>query len=490
MKKSDILFFRSWFSDYSSGFYSGNSDSVIDRNIRLKEEHTLRVCENIVLIGKSLNLDRNRLYLAEVIALFHDVGRFKQFKDYGTFDDRNSENHALLGVKILKETKVLSRLPEVEKNVILKAIEYHNMPKLPENESGDCLLFSKLIRDADKLDIWNVFIKNHEERDISPNPSIYLELPDVPGYSGSFIDDILNCRVSKNRDFKTFNDMKLFQLTWIFDINFPFTLVCFQERNYLEKLISSLPATDDIRRVHIHLKDYVQGKVQESMKPQVTEVNKFIVKGVKKMLGLTRTKIRLAKESDTKDTKPAPLPLIKMLSGRELKTVSDAEKYLDELKLNINYAHPGSIAKTVIELMDIIESVKYKYEPAEFLTNISEDALKDVEGTAVERSAPVNILLMTLDTPCGLNLFIGENPPKNVFFLSGVPTTLSFFLNFAFNSDYFSGNLRLKNVNVVLGRRTLITNAIWFALGEFGAVLSIGEPMPSSGEVNETFDRL
>ena len=179
---------------------------------------------------------------------------------------------------------------------------------------------------------------------------------------------------------------------------------------------------------------------------------------------------------------------MKLLSGREIKTVSDTEKYLDELKLNINYDDKKSIAKTVIELMDVIEGVKYKYEPAEFLTNISEDALKDVERTAVERSAPVNVLLMTREAQSGLNLFVGENPPKNVFFLSGVPTTLSFFLNLAFNSDYFSGNLRLKNVNVVLGRRTLITNAIWFALGEFGAVLSLGEPMPSSGEVNETFD--
>jgi hypothetical protein len=172
---------------------------------------------------------------------------------------------------------------------------------------------------------------------------------------------------------------------------------------------------------------------------------------------------------------------VKLLSGCELKTVSDTEKYLDELKLNINYDDKKSVAKAVIELMDIIEGVKYKYEPAEFLTNISEDKLGEIERTAVERSAPVNILLMTREAQSGLNLFVGENPPKNVFFLSGVPTTLSFFMNFAFNSDYFSGNLQLKNVNVILGRRTLITNAIWFALGEFGAILSIGEP-------NETFD--
>lgn len=482
MKKSDILFFRSWFSDYSGGFYSGNHDPVIDKNIRLKEEHTLRVCENIVLIGQSLNLDRNKLYLALAAALFHDVGRFTQFKTYKTFDDTRSENHALIGIKVLEETGVLSRLPETEQSLIIKAVKYHNLPRLPDNESGDCLLFSGLVRDADKLDIWNVFIKYNEERDVSPNPSLYLALPDVPEYSESFIDDILNNRVSENRDFKTFNDMKLFQLSWVFDINFPFTFLCIEKRNYLEKLISSLPATEDIKRVHVHLKNYVHGKVQESMNP---EMNKFIVKGVKKMFGLTRTKIRLAKESDTECTKPAPLPLVKMLSGRELKTVSEAEKYLDELKLNINYDNPKSIAKAVIELMDVIEGVKYKYEPAEFLTNLREDTMKDIGRIAQERSKQVNILLMTKDAPCcGLNLFVGENPPDNALFLSGVPTTLSFFLNFAFNSKYFSDNMHLKNVNVFLGRRTLITNALWFAFGEFGAVLSVSEPAPVSGGVN------
>ncbi|MCK4225745.1 hypothetical protein KAX29_02510, partial [candidate division WOR-3 bacterium] len=61
--------------------------------------------------------------------------------------------------------------------------------------------------------------------------------------------------------------------------------------------------------------------------------------------------------------------------------------------------------------------------------------------------------------------------PENSIFLSRVPTTLSFFLNFAFNSDYFSEGLKLTNVNAVLGHRTLILNAIHFALGEFGAKL-------------------
>jgi len=49
------------------------------------------------------------------------------------------------------------------------------------------------------------------------------------------------------------------------------------------------------------------------------------VKGVKKLFGLTKTKIQLAKEADTKYTKPNPLPLIRLLSGQEIGTVEQAK---------------------------------------------------------------------------------------------------------------------------------------------------------------------
>ena len=199
------------------------------------------------------------------------------------------------------------------------------------------------------------------------------------------------------------------------------------------------------------------------------ETNKFIIKGTKKLLGLTRTKIRLAKESKTIYTKPRPLALVKLLSKREIETVDEAEEYINNLKIDLDYDDSKNTAKTILELMDIIEGVKYKYEPPEYITNLDKDALKGIEQTAIKNSSSINILLMTRDALDGLNLFVGENPQKNAFFLSRVPTTLAFFLAFAFNSEYFSGKLKLKDINIILGHRTLITNAIYFAIKEFGA---------------------
>jgi len=68
----------------------------------------MRVCDNIVMIGGKLDMSKHDLIIAETTALFHDLGRFKQFKDYGTFNDMLSEDHARLGLREMAAHKVLS----------------------------------------------------------------------------------------------------------------------------------------------------------------------------------------------------------------------------------------------------------------------------------------------------------------------------------------------------------------------------------------------
>ena len=108
MQNEDLYFFKKWFLDYVDQFSS--PEVFIQENIKLKIEHTARVCENILLLAKAEKVGEEGSRLAETIALFHDLGRFEQFMKYRTFKDSESENHALLGVKILKNTGILSHL--------------------------------------------------------------------------------------------------------------------------------------------------------------------------------------------------------------------------------------------------------------------------------------------------------------------------------------------------------------------------------------------
>ncbi|MDE7062189.1 MAG: HD domain-containing protein, partial [Lachnospiraceae bacterium] len=84
------------------GDYVGNYDST-DEKVRLKIEHTYRVSELCENIAHSLGLDEEDISLAWFLGILHDVGRFEQLKNYGTFIDAQSIDHAMYGAEILFE---------------------------------------------------------------------------------------------------------------------------------------------------------------------------------------------------------------------------------------------------------------------------------------------------------------------------------------------------------------------------------------------------
>ena len=57
-----------------------------------------------------LNLSEGQLRIAEAAGLMHDLGRFKQYRRYRTFNDRRSVNHASLGVRIMRRNHILQDL--------------------------------------------------------------------------------------------------------------------------------------------------------------------------------------------------------------------------------------------------------------------------------------------------------------------------------------------------------------------------------------------
>jgi len=190
MNRDNVRYFQSWFNDYVSNFYSQGQDQENDWAIQLKEEHSWKVREEIIGISRRLNLSENDILIAEVLGLFHDIGRFYQYQKYRTFRDDLSENHAKIGARIVTDSHLLEDLTEVEKNLIIKGIIYHNIHTLPADIDPRCLFFCKLLRDADKLDIWRVVINYYGEQNHNHNPVLELGLPDIPGYSNTIINDL------------------------------------------------------------------------------------------------------------------------------------------------------------------------------------------------------------------------------------------------------------------------------------------------------------
>jgi hypothetical protein len=230
---------KSWFEDYTCKFSS--DDPLFQENIDLKIGHTRRVCEAILDIGGSLNLSKEDLCMAEASALLHDIGRFEQYRKYSTFSDYRSEDHAVLGVKIIKDNRILDQLDPDKVGIILRIIGYHNRSSLPFGEEERCLFFLKLLRDADKVDIWRVVTDYYQNAGNKRNQTIELDLPDTERISDPVYNALIKGELAQMSDFKTLNDFKLLQIGWIFDVNFRRTFQIIRERGYLEKIRSALP---------------------------------------------------------------------------------------------------------------------------------------------------------------------------------------------------------------------------------------------------------
>jgi hypothetical protein len=200
--------------------------------------------------------------LAEAIALFHDIGRFPQYARYKTFRDSVSVNHGLLGAQTLLKEGVLHCLPENEQELIIEAVKFHNTFSIPKKAHNDIIFFIKLIRDADKLDIWHVFIEYYESSDKNTAPAITLGLPDIPEYSKDILPYLSHKRVVSLSRLKTVNDFKILQLSWLFDLNFTPSFQLFSERDYLSRMTAQLPQTEEIQEIARSLENFVNQRLK------------------------------------------------------------------------------------------------------------------------------------------------------------------------------------------------------------------------------------
>lgn len=234
------------FKKYVHSFYSTDAD--IQKHILIKEEHTEKVMTYCVELAKNLGLNQRQQQTAELIGLFHDLGRFKQYTIYRTFNDHLSENHAELGLKEIAKLNIQRFMTQEEWGEFCFAIKYHNAIAIPQITNAGQHLFATIIRDADKLDIYRV---------LAP----FLTPPSQEGYSTVLIDDLLLGRQSQFTSMKTPDDHKLVRLCWIYDINYSWTLEKIVEQNYIEQIFQYLPPTKDIQQIKIKLNHYITAKI-------------------------------------------------------------------------------------------------------------------------------------------------------------------------------------------------------------------------------------
>lgn len=244
------------FLDYTSNF--PKEDEAIQRKIY----HSLRVINEAEKIAESLGLSEEEIKLAKLIGLLHDIGRFEQRKIFNTFEDKKSFDHGNFGEAILRTNNYIRTFINDNKydEIIFKAIRNHNKFSIEEGLDDYELLFAKIIRDADKLDIIyegkNIFWRKYDDTVIDEKIDKY---PIETILSGNIID-------VKLIDYSKITNMILTTFALVNDLCFKYSLNKVLDKNYLEDISIRFEFKDD------------------SVKQELIKIAKFLNEEIKKKL--------------------------------------------------------------------------------------------------------------------------------------------------------------------------------------------------------------
>jgi hypothetical protein len=246
MEQSQLDSLDTWFDRYVEPFLDTDEEGAL--NIRLKIEHTRKVCEAMVLLAAGEKLSENESRIAYAVALLHDIGRFPQYRRWRTFRDDDSDNHARMAIEVIRQESLLTGLDSKEQLLIEESVRFHNLLEVPQQIKSPSRLFINLIRDADKIDIWRVFVELlalPQHKRASAATLGFADLPDQ--VSQGCVEALSSGSVVKLNTVNTLNDFKLLQISWVYDLNFDSSRRLLHERGHIPMLAASLPERDDIK---------------------------------------------------------------------------------------------------------------------------------------------------------------------------------------------------------------------------------------------------
>lgn len=235
-----------------------------DGKVHLKIVHTMKVAELSEMIARGIGEDEENVHLAKVIGLLHDIGRFEQLCRFHDFRDYLTVDHAQLGVEILKENHLIRAFVEDEKydDTIFQAISNHNKYAIADGLNKNTLTHAKIIRDADKTDIFRVhiedpvddflFIKDDEIKQSKTSKEIEKQF-----YEG-------HCIVSGGR--KSVADVYVMRLAFMYDVNYVPALEYIQKQNYLRRMIDRIGFENPDT---IHTFDAMLQTIEKNMKKRI-----------------------------------------------------------------------------------------------------------------------------------------------------------------------------------------------------------------------------
>lgn len=244
----DIEKLKSTFNKYVEQF------DMCDTAIIRKYYHSLRVMNIAGSIAKNNNFSESDIEICILVGLLHDYARFFQWTKYKTFNDNISLDHGDLAVKLLFDDEEIKNYTEnIEYyDEIKDAIKYHNKYAVSLDMSKHNSIISKVIRDADKLDIFYLFGVDKE---------VFKEDDKLP--SKDVIEAFYQEKVIDSHIVKSKSDNILLDLAMIYDLNFDYSFKYIKENKLVEKMYENVNNKALFKEYFDYINNFIDERIEK-----------------------------------------------------------------------------------------------------------------------------------------------------------------------------------------------------------------------------------
>ncbi|MBQ3494200.1 MAG: HD domain-containing protein [Clostridia bacterium] len=128
---------------------------INDNAIFRKITHSFDVANACYKIACHYKLSENERNFSYLVGLFHDLGRFEQWKRYKSYSDIETEDHADISCEFIKDMPAESlNITERQKEVLMLAIAHHT--KVYNGADREVIFYNQMLNNSDSFS--NIFM--------------------------------------------------------------------------------------------------------------------------------------------------------------------------------------------------------------------------------------------------------------------------------------------------------------------------------------------
>jgi hypothetical protein len=181
-------------------------------------------------------------------------------------------DHGERGAAVVEQAGWLAALPDEDRDAILESVRYHNRLTIPTHIHDRSLAFLRLVRDADKLDIFRVVLDSVERDGFRDLPTMLPHVTLDRHPSPAFVEQLSGRRYASLSNVNTLADFLLMQVSWAYDLNYLPTLKRFHDRGILLRILKHLDGDVRVHALASEVHRYVLKRAGKTLRPINEEI--------------------------------------------------------------------------------------------------------------------------------------------------------------------------------------------------------------------------